>query len=57
MSILATRTPILELPRHRAICKRCGNEREVNTSVRINPLCSDCKWSMTREERALWGAV
>lgn len=56
MSIMATRVPILELPAHVAICKRCGRERNVNTSKPISPICWDCKRSMSPAERKVWAA-
>lgn len=36
-------------------CKRCGVERKDARSS--SPICRDCKWGMSREELAAWGAV
>lgn len=40
--ISATRRPIVILPADKAVCRRCGVVRTVNTSRTPQPLCQDC---------------
>lgn len=34
-------------------CARCGQERQYN-SVRTPTICTDCRYTLTKEERILW---
>lgn len=37
-----------------AQCKRCGVVRQVQNLQRARPLCKDCKWVLSPEERVAW---